>query len=65
MTEHTPEMHHRIDKMREKNNRLTAAAPTMLTALRMILEATPDGLALEYCKGLARVAIYKATGERQ
>ena len=46
----------------EKDARLIAAAPDLLEALRLISGSVPSESALDYCKGVARAAITKATG---
>lgn len=46
----------------EANARLIASAPVMLKALKLIANAENSGLDLAYCKGIARAAIAKATG---
>lgn len=42
--------------------RLIASATELLEALKLIANAENSGLDLAYCKGIARAAIAKATG---
>jgi hypothetical protein len=47
-----------------KDGKLLAMGPELLEALKLIASAENSALDLAYCKGIARAAIAKATGEQ-